>query len=312
LHWHFPTGAAGGIASGQVDYVLVSAYKTRWRSELRLAVHGAVRNASVGIASIVSEQTTRKGRVVDVVTRTAGQVSYEDVTELWQSYPGLVLEFARRHGVTDVAELGGGANPQVGDADKWNFVNHRVVIDISPTELAKAGSDVDTRVADLCQPITEGHKSYDLVFSTTLCEHLADPRLFHENCFNLLRPGGLSIHFYPTLFTIPFAINKLLPERLSHGMLKKIHPGRLEHGHHDKFPAYYRWTTGPTRRAVERFESVGFEVVEFRGTFGHHYYYRIPPLHKLELAKSKFLLRHPAPGLTSYAIVVLRKPESAR
>jgi SAM-dependent methyltransferase len=255
------------------------------------------------------EADARKDTVVDVVTHTAGQVNYKDMTELWQSFPGMVLELARRHDVSDVAELGGGANPQVGDADKWGFVNHRVVIDISANELAKATSDVETRVADLCQPIATGHDSYDLVFSTLLCEHLSDPRTFHENCFNLLRPGGLSIHFFPTLFAFPFVVNKLIPERLAHSVLSKIHRERIEHGSHDKFPAYYRWTTGPTQRAMKRFESIGFEVMEFRASFGHLYYSIIPPLNAIEAAKSRFLLRHPAPALTSYATVVLRKPE---
>jgi SAM-dependent methyltransferase len=239
-------------------------------------------------------------------------VSYKDLDELWRSFPGLVRELARSHGVSDVAELGGGANPQVGDADKWGFVNHRVVIDISANELAKAASDVETRVADLCQPIATGHGSYDLVFSTLLCEHLADPRMFHQNCFNLLRPGGLSVHFFPTLFAFPFVINKLIPERLAHAVLSKIHRERIEHGKHDKFPAYYRWTAGPTRRAIKRFESVGFEVKEYYGTFGHRYYHQIPPLHASEFAKSRFLMRHPVPALTSYATVVLRKPEQGR
>jgi SAM-dependent methyltransferase len=245
-----------------------------------------------------------------VVTRIAAdQVSYHEVTELWRRYPDSVVELARRHGVSDVAELGGGANPQVADADKWGFVNHRVVIDISANELAKAGGDVETRVADLCQPITTDHSSYDLVFSTLLCEHLADPRTFHQNCFNLLRPGGLSIHFFPTLFAFPFVVNKLIPERAAHALLSKIHRERIEHGKHDKFPAHYRWTTGPTQRAVKRFESVGFEVMEFHASFGHHYYSILPPLNAIESAKSRFLMRHPAPALTSYATVVLRKPE---
>jgi hypothetical protein len=60
---------------------------------------------------------------------------------------------------------------------------------------------------------------------------------------------------------------------------------------------------------MKRFESIGFEVMEFRASFGHLYYSIIPPLNAIEAAKSRFLLRHPAPALTSYATVVLRKPE---
>lgn len=250
--------------------------------------------------------------MVEVNTSTEGEVSYKDVTELWQSYPDLLLELARDHGVSDVAELGGGAKPFVGDTEKWGFVNHRMVIDISADELAKAGTGVETQVADLCQPIATGHNGYDLVFSSLLCEHLPDPRTFHENCFNLLRPGGLSVHFFPTLFAFPFVVNRLIPERLAYQVLHKIHRERLEHGKYDKFPAYYRWTTGPTRRAMKRFESVGFEIKSFFGTFGHQYYHQIPPLNASEFAKARFLLRHPVPALTSYAVVVLRKPAPGR
>jgi hypothetical protein len=53
---------------------------------------------------------------------------------------------------------------------------------------------------------------------------------------------------------------------------------------------------------------VGFRVEEWHGTFGHHYYHVIPPLATLQRAKSNFLLKHPAPALTSFAAVVLRKP----
>jgi hypothetical protein len=35
-----------------------------------------------------------------------------------------------------------------------------------------------------------------------LCEHLPGPRPFTSNCFNLLRPGGLAVHFFPTLYTL--------------------------------------------------------------------------------------------------------------
>jgi hypothetical protein len=49
-------------------------------------------------------------------------------------------------------------------------------------------------------------------------------------------------------------------------------------------------------------------VEEWHGTFGHHYYHVIPLPATLQRAKSNFLLKHPAPALTSFAAVVLRKP----
>jgi len=235
-------------------------------------------------------------------------VDYTDKVELWKTYDGFVRNLAQREGVEHVAELGGGANPTVGDADLWGFARHRVVVDISADELAKANVGVETRVADLCQAITDGLNQYDLVFSKMLCEHLPRPREFHQNCFNLLRPGGVAVHFFPTLGTFPFLVNKVIPEKAARSLLDKVQPGRLQLGNLDKFPAYYRWTTGPTKRAIRRFESVGFQVEQYRASFGHLYYSVIPPLDAVEQAKSRFLMRHPVPALTSFAVVVLRKP----
>jgi SAM-dependent methyltransferase len=245
---------------------------------------------------------------VSVDMGSEAKVSYTGLDELWQAYDQLVLDLAKREGASSVAELGGGANPIVGDAERWGFIQQRVVLDISADELAKAEGDVQTRVADLCQPIQGEEGSYDLVFSKMLCEHLPNARVFHENCFKLLRPGGLSVHFFPTLYTLPFVINRLVPEDLTRSLLRKVQPGRLEDPKHQKFPAYYRWCTGPTKRAIKRYESAGFEVEQWDAAFGHLYYQRIPLLNSLERAKTSFLLQHPVRPLTSFATVVMRKP----
>jgi SAM-dependent methyltransferase len=241
-----------------------------------------------------------ENRVVDV--------TYTGLVELWEAYDNLVVDLARREGANAVAELGGGANPMVADPDTWGFAQERVVLDISADELAKADGEVQTRVADLCKPVAEGLNAYDLVFSKMLCEHLPDARTFHENCFKILRPGGLAVHFFPTLYTVPFVINRLIPENLTRSMLRMVQPARFTNTKHQKFPAYYRWCTGPTRRAQRRYETVGFKVEAWNSSFGHLYYDKIPLLNVAERAKTRFLLEHPVPLLTSFATVVLRKP----
>jgi hypothetical protein len=92
-----------------------------------------------------------------------GKVVYMDIDELWQGYENLLVDLAKREGAKSVAELGGGANPIVADSE-WEFAQQRVVVDISAHELAKGAGEVETRVADLCQPIEDGHNQYDLVF----------------------------------------------------------------------------------------------------------------------------------------------------
>ncbi|MFG1930504.1 class I SAM-dependent methyltransferase [Mycobacterium sp. NPDC048908] len=232
---------------------------------------------------------------------------YMDVDELWNGYEDLLVDLARREGTKAVAELGGGANPIVADS-KWDFLQQRVVLDISAIELAKGEGRVETKVADLCQPIVEGHNQYDLVFSKMLCEHLPDPVTFHENCFKLLRPGGLSVHFFPTLHSLPIMVNHLIPERQAHALVRLFQPTRIADPKQQKFPAYYRWCLGPSKRTAKRYESVGFEVERINATFGHGYYRRIPPLHALELQKTKLLHRHPVPYMASFMVAILRKP----
>ena len=43
------------------------------------------------------------------------------------------------------------------------------------------------------------------VFSSLTCPHCAN---FHENIYESLKPGGYAVHIFPTLYTIPFIINK--------------------------------------------------------------------------------------------------------
>jgi SAM-dependent methyltransferase len=246
-------------------------------------------------------------RLDSATTPASRRVSYQDVDSLWKGYDNFVRELAQREGAEYVAELGGGANPILAD-ERWGFAPHRIVVDISAEELAKAGGGVETRVLDLCQPIPDGRNAYDIVFSKMLCEHVPDGRAFHQNCFDLLKPGGLAVHYFPTLYTLPFVLNRLIPEKTARKLLRKIQPGRIDDPKHEKFPAYYRWTTGPTKRAIRRFQSVGFELEQWNGAFGHYYYSLVKPLDALEQTKSRFLVKHPVPALTSFAVVVLRKP----
>jgi SAM-dependent methyltransferase len=240
---------------------------------------------------------------------TTGQISYAPTSDLRKNYNDFVLEMAHLNQVKAVAELGGGARPIIADSESWGFVPDRVVFDISAEELAKADGGLDKRVADLCRPISDGLGLYDLVFSKMLCEHVPDARAFHQNCFNLLRPGGLAIHFFPTLYAAPFIVNRLLPEGLSRSVLGRFHPRRLKDPKNLKFPAFYKWCKGPTRKTLGLYESVGFEVEQWRGGYGHTYYTRVHPiLDAAEQAKSRFLVRHPVPSLTSFAVIVLRKP----
>lgn len=141
-------------------------------------------------------------------------------------------------------------------------------------------------------------------------EHIKDGKTYYTNLYDLLEPGGVTAHCFSTLYTLPFVVNRLLPETLTDKLLHIFSP-RADRFQHEKFPAYYSWSRGPSKRAISRFKSLGFEVVEYVGYFGHGYYRKkLPFLDGLEQKKAKWLVKNPNPNLTSYAYVILRKRDS--
>jgi len=226
----------------------------------------------------------------------------------WRRFSEAVRAAALHERVRSVCEPGGGARPLL-DPD---FVSAKgleyVVLDISQAELDKAPASHTKVRADLMSPDLGGLGTYDLVFSQTLAEHLVDPVVFHRNVLRILRPGGRALHFFPTLYEPTMVLNRLLPESVTQQLLLWLQPRRQRGGKEEKFHAYYRWCPGPTARQHRRLESVGFEVEEYVGFFGHDYLFDLSLLHRAQFTLARALVRHPIPALTSAAYVVLRKP----
>ena len=234
-------------------------------------------------------------------------VRYDYAHVAWSDYRPFLERLIEREGATRVCELGGGANPAL----PLDVVRDRglryVVVDASVDELAKAPEGYEKLQADAAAPGFRPPGEFDLACSVMVAEHLADPATFHRNVHRLLRPGGIAFHFFPTLYSLPYVANRVLPDPVSRAILHRIQPHRDDAGHHAKFKAYYRWCRGPTKRQIARFESVGFAVEEYVGFYGHGYYSRVKPLHALEQSAGSFLVRRPVANLTSFAYVVLRK-----
>ena len=209
---------------------------------------------------------------------------------------------------TTVADLGGGANPIVPlDVVERLGIDY-VVIDQSGEELDKAPAGYRKQIADLTEPGFASTEQFDIVVSRWVLEHLADPAVFHREVFRSLRPGGRALHFFPTLYALPFLANWLLPERVADPILHLTLPHRAHHGHHGKFRSYYRWCRGPSDAQIRRFTDIGYEVEEYTGYFGNEYYRRIPRLQRAEDRMAEFLARRPLGALTSYGEIVLRRP----
>jgi 2-polyprenyl-3-methyl-5-hydroxy-6-metoxy-1,4-benzoquinol methylase len=226
----------------------------------------------------------------------------------WDGASDFLKSLIEEYNCSQVLEVGSGANPTL----ESTYVQDRgisyVTSDLEPEELKKADSPFERLVLDLSsndlRPDLVGR--FDCVFSRMVGEHISDGRQFHKNIHNLLMPGGIAVHCMSTLWCLPFAANRFLPESISRRLLNSFSP-RDTHKH-GKFPARYSWGRGPTKQMIDRFERLGFEVVSYTGFFGHPYYaHRFPWLHRAELLKAKLLLKWPTPHLCSYAAVVLRK-----
>ena len=235
----------------------------------------------------------------------AERVTYGLHRDLDEIYFGLQARLLDDNPIVRVVDIGGGANPAVSEEEVARRGLEYTLCDIDPAELEKAPPSFRKLALDFTAGIDEGYE-YDLAISKFVMEHVTDAEAFHRNIYRNLAPGGLALHIYPCLYALPFTLNWVIPERLSSAVLDAFAP-RDRH-QHDKFPAYYDWCTGPTDKALARYESLGFEVEQCIGLFGHHYYNRIPGLRNAEQLKSDLLLKNPVPWLAAFAIVVLRKP----
>ena len=226
--------------------------------------------------------------------------------DAWDGFGPLLIDLIERNKLKNICDIGGGANPVL-DADfiSRNGIEYHL-LDISERELSKAPENYNKILADIASPYFKLDIKFDLVFSKMLAEHISDAEQFHKNVLSCLAENGLAVHFFPTLYTLPFFANYIFPERIVSILLNKLAP--RDRYQHEKFPAYYRWCRGPTLKQMQRFTTLGYDIVEYRGYFGHSSYYKkIPLLKKIHNIKTNYLLRHPNPSFTSYVYVVLKK-----
>jgi hypothetical protein len=109
------------------------------------------------------------------------------------------------------------------------------------------------------------------------------------------------------LFAFPFIANFLVPERFSRRMLNLFQPRKA-----GKFPARYSICRGPTPQQIDLFQTLGYEIKQYWGFYGHQYYRRIPVLRTMQKRLIEWLAQHPIPQMTSFAFLVLQKPIGCR
>lgn len=206
-----------------------------------------------------------------------------------------------------ICDIGGGANPVLPLQFIINNQLDCTILDISSAELEKAPIGYKKLVQDIETENSVQTNQFDLVVSKMMAEHLKNGKLFHKTFFDIeSRWSGYSL--FSHLVCIAFSCKQVNADRISSFLLDIFLPrDRYQMG---KFPAHYSWCYGPTPSMLRMLSEIGYEIEQYRGFFGNIYYSRIPILRNVYKVYTRYLVNHPNPYLTSFAQVVLRKPEN--
>jgi ubiquinone/menaquinone biosynthesis C-methylase UbiE len=227
-------------------------------------------------------------------------------TNVQREYERLVGEYLNARPGQLVVDVGGGKRCQFAKYRDEGNGSRIVAVDVDPAEL-EANDDVDEkRVADAARELPFGDGEVDIVASRSVLEHLPQVGGFLDEAYRVLRPGGYTIHVFPSKWA-PFSLaNRALPRRLSARIVHTMIPGskgRLG------FPAYYdRTYASGMRRALG---AAGFEVVEQRVSYYQAEYFTF--LFPLYLLNALYELVVRALGLEDLGATVLivgRKPSA--
>jgi SAM-dependent methyltransferase len=229
-----------------------------------------------------------------------GNLSGRSWLDAMRGYDDTLRSVVSRYPQADILELGGGRWPSFRLSELPKNLRSYTVNDVSSEELSLVPDDYRTACFDVSGDASAFEGRYDVVFSRFLAEHVKDGRAMHRNVHKVLKPGGVAFHLIPTLYALPFVINRLLPERIGQKVLD-IFSSRREIS--PKFPAYYSQCYGDTAGMRRLFKNIGYERVEIRNFYGHFYYEEIPGLRELERWFSELAARHQWSAVSSYAYI---------
>ncbi|MHB8881375.1 MAG: class I SAM-dependent methyltransferase [Thermodesulfovibrionales bacterium] len=224
----------------------------------------------------------------------------------WHNFKRSVEALIVRYHCRDVLEVGGGRSPLFTEEDVARLGIRYSINDIDPEELSRGPAYVATTCFDIAGENIPSHKRFDLVFSRMVFEHLPDARIAYRNILELLTDGGVTIAFYPTLYSPPFVINKLMPERASSAVIRFFFPYR-NNDQVPKIPAYYSWCFGDTERMSGMLKGLGYRDVLILPFYGHTYFQGLPVVRAADRWLSDAALRHDCRMLSSYAYSIARK-----
>lgn len=227
----------------------------------------------------------------------------------WANFLPAVRNLIQDSGYKSVLEVGGGRFPSFTHEEIDAMGVRYTSNDISARELSLAPSWVGKACFDIQTPdktALDGHEgAYDFAFSKMVMEHVPSYERAYGNLARLLKDGGMAIAFHPVLFSVPFVVNKLLPETISDRILRTMFPNRTDDGI-PKFPAYYSGCQ-ISPRLRDKIRSLGFSDVWQVPFYGHGYYNKIPGARGVHSAVTKMVKENDFTPLASYCFTIAVK-----
>lgn len=228
----------------------------------------------------------------------------------WDNYEPTILALSQHYGLSRLCEIGGGRDPLFDAGQATRHGLSFTVNDIDAGELALTPPGVATARFDIAGDLSEPEArrgAYDLMVSRMVFEHVGDVERAWTNIHALLAPGGVALAFFPTLWAPVFALNHVLPEKVSRGIVHALFPTRRDGGGDPKFPAFYDWCRGDPATLTPMLNRAGFRDVHVQRFWGHGYFDRMPGMKQADHLFNALAARIGWNFVTTYAFVVVRK-----
>jgi SAM-dependent methyltransferase len=227
----------------------------------------------------------------------------------WANYERVVRELCIKLGAARIIEIGGGRGPLFSPGEIKNLGVEMTVNDISADELAVLPAGYRTACFDVAGDISKvGHlrNSFDLAFSRMVFEHVEDGQRAWSNLYELLAPGGVALAFMPTLYSVPFVLNWLLPDKLAAAIVKRFFPNRTDE-EFPVFPARYSWCFADQQRMSSMLSPIGYREIAVLPFYGHGYYGSFPIIRDVHKWFTGIARQQDWRFLASFAYIAVRK-----
>jgi SAM-dependent methyltransferase len=209
-----------------------------------------------------------------------------------------------------VLDVGCGRHSELENFRKPELGFELYAMDISAEELRFNSFADRTIVYDVCNQnfpndLSEYKDKFDLIISHSVFEHLPEPEITHHLIHFLLKPGGLVLHKYSTLYDPLLLAGHLIPNGISRKILFFLEPFRAASG---KFRTYYKTCRAYSKYSNRFFNRLNFTVLGGSNFYGSAYLRRILPLSMIFDLFYRLILAIDFSIFASCVCIFLQKP----